>query len=175
MPDDGRNGARWKGSVRVYVEGFRLEMGSMPTLIRELNQADFWDLSVYSSRQKLGILGSCKGNGDARVLTPVGGWDPSRATVQVLTGEEQGLEFDSTASTPRRALGLANAPPEWDEASPVLEAHGFGNPRYRGRREESITFQCDCLGTDCACCSSQHDRNNWWVAKRDDGRYYSTQ
>lgn len=86
---------KWKASVRAYVPGLKVVMADMRDIIVQQDQGDFWDLSVYSTKQKLGIVGSCKGaDADYRVLTPIGDWDPALATVQMLRGDEFLIKSD---------------------------------------------------------------------------------
>lgn len=82
---------KWKSSLRAYVRGVKVVMADMKQIIIQAGQDDFWDISVYNeSKRKLGIVGSCKGvERDYRVLTPIGDWDPTLATVQLLTGNER--------------------------------------------------------------------------------------
>ncbi len=125
-------------------------------------------MNVYHSQQKLRVPGACKGDGDVRVLE-LGDRQHARfCLAQVYDAEGRSVEaFPAEVS---RSVGAAcQAPPEWDEVAPVLDAAGFGNPRYRGRRESSLTFQCDCLGVSCPCCPNVHDSQNWWVMAQPDG------
>lgn len=189
---------KFKISVRVYVTCYSIALQDMAALVKAfqepgLPQGDFWDEGVYSTRQKLGIVGACKGDGDWRVLTPLGDWEPSLATVQHLTGTEQQL-----AAQPRKAPAKATINDEaWEEVVPHLEARGFREPRLISRKAAGFDFTADNKGVDCPCCPWVHDRcvqcradglntmivlqcasqccvccsNNWYALKKSDGSF----
>lgn len=178
---------RFKVSWRFWVVGFRILMEHLPNMIRTFEQdaSGLWDLSIYSSKRKMGVPGGCKGGGDTRVLELQDRSHSEAAIIQNLADGDGVLDYpsmcsaantsrhSSTVSTYHQAPthGITIDDASWDRVTEVLHQHGFANPRYRGRREQSFTFQCDCLGGECACCHLVHDSNSWWVMDNGDGTF----
>ncbi len=122
------------------------------------------------------MVGGCKGvDGDFRVLTPLGDWDPALATVQHLYGDERLLtpQANKPSKTPSQRCTLGPTPlvqgakapcrvamgdAEWDDMVPLLVARGFLEPRHIKRRESGYEFTADNKGMDCPCCDNVHDR-----------------
>ncbi len=107
------------------------------------------------------MVGGCKGvDGDFRVLTPLGDWDPALATVQHLYGDESPITppANKPSKTPSQRCTLGDE--EWDDMVPLLVARGFLEPRHIKRRESGYEFTADNKGMDCPCCDNVHDR---WV------------
>lgn len=155
----------YKLSWRFWVRGYSILVEDLPKLIKRFDGDHPWDLSVYSSKRKMAVPGGCKGKGDSRVLELQDKTHPELAIIQNLTGKETPLtNFSLDAVKDAHAIdrvmfqGKGTPPPEWEEVEAILEAHGFGNPVYLGRRESSLTFQCDRKGLDCPCCGLIHDR-----------------
>lgn len=170
----------FKLSFHAFVKGFYLRLMDTRSLITHRGDVDYFDLTIYpkspQSQQLFTVIGGRKKAGDDRVMQPQG-LEPQGPfalgdfLAQNLEGCPQILEFDVT-HVPQPMAVYANAPltnvlrlkvslPEWDVVASVLEAAGFTNPVYKGRRESSLTFSCDLLGGDCLCCGHQHDSNNW--------------
>lgn len=155
---------RFKISFRAVVHGYSIRMGSIPALIHSVAKVpDYFDTSPYHSRQKLAVLGACKGSGDTRVLQPVQA-DVERVQdflVQLLQGEEQMLEVpDLPVYSKAKSIGEAQAGAVWSKAAPCLESAGFLAPRPIGTREHSVTFTCDNRSSThpCPLCACVHDR-----------------
>ena len=133
----------------------------------------YLDMSIYkhgNKQQLLLTIGGCK-PGDTRVLQPVGDFPLEAYLAQYLTGDEFRLTKPSESIedlvVERPMVGVG--PPDWEAVVQVLTNAGFTNPRYRGRRESSLTFTCDLQGHTCLCCNYTHDNNNWMIMLRDDG------
>lgn len=157
VPDKG-----WKVSFRCYVTGYKIRMQDIPKLLKAAGQEDFWDLAPYSARQHLAVPGGCKGlRGDHRVLELGDHSDAIHCIAQALVGGEQLLGgFDEEVKDNKRYK--TEAPPEWTQVETTLHEAGFSNPRFRGRRESSLTFTCDQRGQQCPCqCGNVHDSQNW--------------
>lgn len=151
----------YKLSWRFWVQGYSILVEDIPKLIRHFGGEHPWDLSVYSAKRKMAVPGGCKGRGDLRVLELQDRAHPELAIIQNLTGEEIPLtNFDVHAISlgAEKDRVMYPPPPEWDEVEAILNTSGFGNAVYLGRRESSLTFQCDCKGEDCPCCGFIHER-----------------
>ena len=161
---------KYKVSFRFWVRGYSILMEHMPALIRQCSAPsdDTWDLSVYSCKRKMGVPGACKSPEDPRALELEDRDHPELCIIQYLDGTERELKgFDQT-----QTLQLSHqTPPEWDAVATLLHDRGFGNPVYKGCRDSSLTFDCDCKGCACVCCGLQHDSNNWWISDSRDGTF----
>lgn len=147
-----------KLSLRFWVRGYRILPEHMPLLIRACTPPEAWevfDLSIYSKRRLLACVGGIKGGGDERVLEVDGPLGAEWCVCQRLEGNEINLDLSSetTASSQTKAV----APADWSRLKAVLEAHGFRDPVYVGRRELSVHFTAGNLGIDCPCCPHVHD------------------
>ncbi len=151
-----------KISFRFWIRGFSILPEHMPVLIKATappELQDVFDLSIYSARRLLAVVGGIKGDGDHRVLEVD---DPTTAQwciCQRLEGNEIDLDLASEVEALKRNLkgSTATAPEDWDALETLLMAAGFQDPLYRGRRQLSVTFTAANLGMDCPCCPWVHD------------------
>lgn len=165
------DGKGWKVSFRFWIAGYAILVEHMPALINMCSTPEgkkLWDTSIYSSRQKLGCVGSFKHSGDLRVLEVDDRTQAEWCLAQRLVGTEQKLACESVT----KGLGVqGEVPQDWEALRAVLEEAGFGDPRFKGMREHSATFTADNKGGTCPCCQNQHDSNNWWISAQEDGTF----
>lgn len=155
---------KFKISFRFWVRGFSILLQDMPAMIKYMlrGHEQPFDLSVYSARRLLAVPGGCKGGGDTRKLNLIGYARPEECLAQNLVGDERELVIpDEVKTVALFGASKQPPPPEWSTVKEVLEAHGFGDPVFKGTREQSLTFTCDCLGKECRCCTHTHEKQNW--------------
>lgn len=162
-----------KISFRYWVRRFCLPMGHLPWLIKACasdETAGVFDLSIYSKRRLMAVVGGCKGRGDHRVLDMDDRSQARWTLCQVLEGDERHLDMtDEIKATPYGG-SRGTAPANWDVLEAALVQAGFRDPVCVGRRAESITIQAGNLGVDCPCCPNVHDSQNWFCMEMADGR-----
>lgn len=167
---------KYKLSFHGFVKGFSIRLMDTRSMIHQLGDADYFDCSIYpktpQAQQLFTVIGGRKMIGGA-VMTPVGlkpegPFEPADFLAQHLDGTEQELVFDGVEPV---VGDQPICPAQWDDVAELLEREGFLNPVYKGTRASSLTFTCDLLGLTCLCCGHTHEKNNWWISARDDGRY----
>ena len=163
----------YKISFRYWIRGFCLPMGHIPWLIRACaspDTVDVFDLTIYSKRRLMAVVGACKGRGDHRVLDMDDRTHARWTLCQVLEGDERQLDMSDEIKATPYGESKGTAPPDWRVLEAALVQAGFRDPVCVGRRAESITIQAGNLGVDCPCCPNVHDSQNWWVMAMADGR-----
>ena len=187
-------GKEFKVSFRFYILGCRVQMWKMKQMIKDLCQDDWWDTSPYhATSQKLGVPGGFKDiDNDKRLLDVFGNGDQEIMRAQAVSAVAQIVDVDwpligadvvdveETRSAKRIkqddfSEGFAHPGP-WEEVVVVLESVGFVGPyiAWKGlSKPDSITFDSSNHGQGgCPCCKQQHTRNNWYICKTSDRRYF---
>ena len=193
---------KFKVSFRFYILNCRVQMRKLTTMIRTLCQEDWWDTNPYhSANQKLGVPGGLKHIEDDKRLLDVFGTGGEAmkeramsAIAQVVDRTSQLIGADVVEDDPA-AIGLRrdakriklegaksahepgfSRPDDWDEMFSALEGAGFKSPSYEWSgpsKPDSVSFKSANRGPNgCPCCKNQHDRNNWFITRQSDGRYY---
>ena len=189
---------KYKVSFRFYILNCRVQMRKLTTMIKIMGQEDWWDLNPYhSSNQKLGVPGGLKHQESDRRLLDVFGGDREamreRAisaiaqlvdrTTQLIGADvvEENIVYSIANGAKRikveggRSESSFSRPDDWNEMVTVLESNGFMSPHivWSGpSKPESVSFTSDNRGLDgCPCCKNQHDKNNWFITRKSDGRY----
>lgn len=172
---------QFKLSFHAFVKGFSLRLMDTRALIQTCGDPTYFDLTIYpkstQAQQLFTLIGGRKKAGGENMmqplgLTPQGPFSPLDFLAQHLDGSEQVLTFDAQPDV-NTSLAVSDLHfPEWQLVVPVLEGAGFGSPVYKGRRDTSLTFTCNCLGKACPCCNLQHDANNWWISSQGDGTFW---
>ena len=192
---------KFKVSFRFYILNCRVQMRKLTTMIRTLCQEDWWDINPYhSSNQKLGVPGGLKHLEEDKRLLDVFGKDwklmkerAISAIAQVVDRTSQLIGADVVEDAPivcytsdAKRIKLEGAksahepgfsrPDNWDEMFSVLEGAGFKSPSYEWSgpsKPDSVSFKSANRGPNgCPCCKNQHDRNNWFITRQSDGRYF---
>lgn len=187
-------GKEFKVSFRFYILGCRVQMRKMIPMLIELGQEDWWDKNPYQTNQKLGVPGGFKHiKDDRRLLDVFGNGDQEIMRAQAVSAVAQIVDVDwpligadvvdvveDTRSAKRIkkddfSEGFAHPGP-WEEVVVVLKSVGFVGPyiAWKGlSKPDSITFDSSNHGQgECPCCKQQHTRNNWYICKTSDGRYF---
>ncbi len=151
-----------KISFRFWIRGFSILPEHMPVLIRSVTPPEMhgvFDLSIYSARRLLAVVGGIKGNGDDRVLQPAHSTMLEWCICQRLEGDEVFLDLAAEAAghASKALVCQGTRPEDWDRLETLLVAAGFQDPVYRGGRQLSVSFTCGLLGISCPCCPWVHD------------------
>lgn len=160
-----------KLSFRFWVLGYKILLQDMKLLIAQCaapEYQDLFDLSIYSARRLLAVVGGCKGNGDYRILDMDDRSQAVHCMTQHLEGDETLLDL---AEAQTAVSTLTGTPPDnWDVLAAALTRAGFINPCYVSTREHSVNFRAGNLGGECVCCGLEHDNQCWFAMQA--GMYF---
>ena len=159
-------GKRWKVSVRAYVQGFTMGARDMKFFIESHGMGgNEFDMSVYRSTGKLGVIGGNKSAIDTTPLTAITHTEEIAAFLaQAVSGDEKPLDVGAAAITKAvktltcRELGVAR-----DDTKATIEHHINNRIISVVEKEGGFDFDIANRRTHRCWCGGYHEGTNHYT------------
>lgn len=165
-------GDKYKISLRAYVQGYKVTPEGLKDVVQSHGLDKDFDVSVYSKKRKLGVLGGNKTADDRTPLTALTHEDdPSAFLAQYLRGDEQELCIREVALPQTDTLIAADFTEDVfhrmvTQATPLIERKLCNTISQVWKREGGFDFNVGDRNSPCRLCldpTHVHTSNNYTV------------